>query len=139
MDPDAIFIILLFLILFVLTIVSIVGLSKKIWRSATPTFLKILTVGLLLFLLIIALFKFDTVDTGKVYVSTAEIIVLCASFIIALNWSIDISKKLSNRTSKIKPYITIPLLTIALGFLIPFSLYWIGNLFDKLNLMGSGG
>ena len=134
MDPDAIFIILLYFILFVLTVVSIVGLSKKIWASVTPTFIKILTVGLLLFLLIIGIFSFDTVDTGK-----AQIIVLCASFIIAFNWSIDISKKLSNRTSKIKTYITISVLTIAFSFLIPFTLYYLGNLFDKLNLMGSGG
>jgi hypothetical protein len=139
LDSDAMIIIILFLILLVLTIGSLIGLSKKIWASAVPTILKILAIGLLLLLLIIGLFKFDTVDTGKIYISTAEIIVLSASFVIALNWSINISRKISKRTNKIKPYITIPVLTIAFSFLIPFSLYWLGILFDKLNLMGSGG
>jgi hypothetical protein len=87
----------------------------------------------------IGLFKFDTVDTGRIYISTAEIIVLSSSFVIALNWSINISRIIFKRTNKIKPYITIPVLTIAFSFLIPFSLYWLGILFDKLNLMGSGG
>jgi len=100
MDPDAIFIILLFLILLVVTIINLVGLSKKIWASGAPTILKIFSIVLLLLLLIIGVSRFDTVDTGKVYISTVEIIILFASFVIAINWSINISRKLSNRTSK---------------------------------------
>lgn len=139
MDPDAIFIILLYIILLVVTVVNLIGLSNKIWSTGLSIVLKILLTGILLLLLVLGLFNIDTVDTGNVFISTAEFIVICASFVIAINWSINISRNLSKRPKKINPFIVIPLLTIFFTLLIPFCLYWLGNLFDKLNLMGSGG
>ena len=131
-----IFIILFFIVLLVLTVVNLIGLGLKIWRSRMPVSLKIFISTSLLILLIVALYKFETVDVAPVFITTAEIIELGASFVIALNWSLDISKKLLTYRAAIKPYISIPLLTIAFTFLIPFVFYCLGVFLDRLNLIG---
>jgi hypothetical protein len=93
MDPDAIFIILLYLCMLVLTIGSIIGLSRKIWRSKVSIAVKLLVVGVLIGLLIFALSIFDTVGAGNVTISRWEIMIYSASLLIGLNWSINLNRK----------------------------------------------
>ena len=139
MDPDAIFIILLYLIMLVLTIGSIIGLSKKIWLANVSVVLKLLVVGLLVGLLILALAKFDGVETGDVLISRWEIMIYSASLLIGLNWSINLSRKAALQTIKVPKYIKVTVMTIVFATLIPTMFYLVGNFFDKLNLLGSGG
>ena len=144
MDPDAIFIILLYLTMLVLTIGSIVGLSKKIWRTNVPVVLKLIVVGLLTFLVIFALIKFNGVETGEVqgrqiFISRWEIMIYSASILIGLNWSINLNRKQALQKIKLHKYFKITLVTIVLAIFIPTMFYLMGNFFDKLNLLGSGG
>ena len=139
MDPDAIFIILLYICLLILTIGSILGLSKKIWKSNVSIILKLLVVGLLAGLLILALYKFDTVETGNVTISRWEIMIYSASLLIGLNWSINLSSKSGFQRINVPKYLKLTAMTIAFAILIPTIFYLSVNFFDKLNLLGSGG
>ena len=144
MDPDAIFIILLYIVMLILTIGSIIGLSKKIWQTDMSLVLKLFVVGLLTFLLILAIVKFDGVESGEVqgrqfHISRWEIMIYSASLLIGLNWSINLSSKPALQTIKLHEYFKITVLTILFATLIPTMFYLLGNLFDKLNLLGSGG
>jgi hypothetical protein len=139
MDPDSIFIIFLFLIVFVLTIGSIIGLFRKIWKSNFPNLIKILLIVPLLIFLVFAILKFDTVESGNVVLSTVEIIMLAASFLIGLNWSINLTRKQSFQKANLPQYLKIIILTIIFTILIPGLFYLTANFFDKLNLMGNGG
>ena len=139
MDPDAIFIILLYITLLILTLGSIIGLSRKIWQSDISIVLKLLVVGLLVGLLIFALLKFDTVETGEVTISRWEIMIYSASLLIGLNWSINLSRKQVIQRIKLHKHIKVAVMTIAFAILIPTIFYFTVNLFDKLNLLGSGG
>lgn len=139
MDPDAIFIILLYITMLVLTIGSIIGLSKKIWQTGVSVALKLLVVGLLVGLLILALVKFDGVETGDVIISRWEIMIYFASLLIGLNWSINLSRKPTLRTIKVSKNLKVTVMTIVFATLISTMFYLIGNFFDKLNLLGSGG
>jgi hypothetical protein len=144
MDPDVFFIILLYFVMLVLTIGSIIGLSKKIWQSNVSTVLKFLVVGLLIFLLTIALVKFNGVESGEVkgrqfYISRWDIMIYSASLLIGLNWSINLCRKPALRTIKLHEYFKISILTILFATLIPTMFYLLGSFFEKLNLFGSGG
>ena len=139
MDPDAIFIILLYLTMLVLTIGSIIGLSKKIWHTNVSVVLKLLVVGLLVGLLILALVKFDGVETGDVIISRWEIMIYSASLLIGLNWSINLSCKSALQSIKVPKYLKVTVMTIVFATLIPTTFHLIGNFFDNLNLLGSGG
>lgn len=136
MDPDFIFFFLLIFILLVLTIVNLVGLIRKLWKSGIYTELKILATAILIVLFFIGIFKFDSVDSGQVYITTAQFIMLSACFFIALNWSINISKKLPSSILRGKPFIVIPVLTIIFSILLPLVFYWLANFFEHLDLMG---
>lgn len=139
MDPDAIFIILLYLCLLILTIGSIIGLSKKIWRSKVSIAVKLLVVGMLVGLLIFALSIFDTVETGNVTISRWEIMIYSASLLIGLNWSINLNRKQFFERIKISKSIRVTVMTLMFAILIPTAFYFTANLFDNLNLLGSGG
>ena len=138
MDLDAIFIILLYLTMLVLTIGSIIGLSKKIWGTDVKVILKLIVVGLLVSLLILALVKFDGVETGNTIISRWEIMIYSASLLIGLNWSINLCRKSALQTIKMPQYLKVAVMTIVFAMLIPTMFYLIGNFFDKLNLLGSG-
>ena len=139
MDPDVIFIILLYLIMLILTIGSIIGLSKKIWRSRVSIVIKLLVVGVLGGLLIFALSIFDTVETGSVTISRWEIMIYSASLLIGLNWSINLNSKQLFERIKISKSLRVTVMTLMFAILIPTAFYFTANLFDKLNLLGSGG
>jgi hypothetical protein len=144
MDPDAIFIILLYFSMLVLTIGSILGLSKKIWKTKVSMILKFLVVGLLIFLLTIALVKFNGVESGEVqgrqfYISRWDIMIYAASLLIGLNWSINLSHKPALQTIRLNEYFKITILTILFAIIIPTMFYLLGRFFEKLNLLGSGG
>ncbi len=138
MDPDAVFIILLYIIMLVLTIGSIIGLSKKIWRVDVSVVIKLLLVGLLVGLLILALIKFGEIETENTIISIWEIMIYSASLLIGLNWSINLCSKPALKTIKIPKYIKVTVMSIVFAILISTMFYLIGNFFDKLNLMGSG-
>jgi hypothetical protein len=144
MDPDVIFIILLYFVLLILAIGSIIGLSKKIWKSNVSIVIKFILVGLLIFLLTIALFKFNGVESGEVkgqqfYISRWDIMIYLASLFIGLNWSLNLCRKPSLQTIKLNKYFKITILTILFAVIIPAIFFLLGNLFDNLNLLGSGG
>ena len=123
----------------VLTIDSIIGLSKKIWSTNVPMVLKSLVIGLLIVLLILALAKFNGVERGRHIISRWEIMIYSASLLIGLNWSITIGRRQLLQDIKAPNYLKVTIMTIAFATLIPTMFYLIGNLFDKLNLLGSGG
>jgi hypothetical protein len=139
MDPDAIFFILLYLYMLVLTIGSIIGLSRKIWRSKVSIAVKLLVVGVLIGLLIFALSIFGTVETGNVTISRWEIMIYSASLLIGLNWSINLNRKQFFEKIKISKSLKVTVVTLVFAILIPTTFYFIANFFDKLNLLGSGG
>jgi hypothetical protein len=144
MDPDVIFIILLYITMLVLTVGSIIGLSKKIWRHDVPIALKLFVIGLLVGLLILALVKFNGVESGEVqgrqfYISRWDIMIYSASFLIGLNWSINIVHRQVFQRIKLPSYLKVTIMTIVFSVLIPTIFYFSANLFEKLNIMGSGG
>ena|SRR5688572_11221896 len=139
MDPDVIFIIVLYLILFILTVVSIIGLSKKILKSNLSLITKLILIAILIILLCIGILKFDTVDTSSVVIRTIEVIIYSASILIALNWSIHLTKKYSFSGIKLATYLKVGILTLIIAILIPVAFYLLANHFDNLNLLGSGG
>ncbi len=139
MDPDAVFIILLYLTMLVLTIGSIIGLSKKILQANVSVVLKLLVVGLLVGLLILALVKFDGVETGDAVISRWEIMIYSASILIGLNWSINLNRKSALQSIILPKYLKVAVITIVFAMLIPATFYLLGNFFDNLNLLGSGG
>lgn len=139
MDPDAIFIILLYLIMLGLTIGCIIGLSTKIWESAASIVLKIFVIGVLVGLLILALLKFDGVESGYVIISRWEIMIYSASFLIGLNWSINLIRKQSVLRIKVPTFVKAAFMTILFAIIIPTIFYVLANFFDKLNLLGSSG
>ena len=112
MDPDSIFIILPFPIVFVLTISSIIGLFKKIWKSNFPSLVKTLLIVPLLIFLAFAILKFDAVESGNVVIRIVEIIMLAASFLIGLNLSINLTRKQSFQKVNLPLYLKIIILTI---------------------------
>ena len=136
MDPDAIFIILLYFTFLILTIGSIIGLSKKIWNSTISKPVKLLFVGLSVFFLVIALLNFSGPADSALWIIA---IVIFPSFLIALNLSINIIRKHPFDKFKFPVNFKIIVLTILFSVLIPTVFYLIGNFFDWLNLMGSGG
>lgn len=138
MAPDAIFLILLYLCMLVLTIGSIIGLSRKIWRSKVSIAVKLLVVGVLIGLLIFALSIFGTVETGNVTISRWEIMIYSASLLIGLNWSINLNRKQFFEKIKISKSLKVMVMTLVFAILIPTTFYFIANFFDKLNLLGSG-
>ncbi len=139
MDPDGIFLILLYLCLLGLTIRGIIGLSRKMWRSDVALAFKLLVVGVLIGLLIFALVKFDTVETGEVIISRWEIMIYSASFLIGLNWSINLIRKQAFQRIKVPKYLLVTVMTIVFTISIPTIFYFTSNFFDRLNLLGSGG
>ena len=139
MDPDAIFIIMLWFSLLILTIAAAINLLKKIWRSGFALAFKILLTPIVIFPLVFGIMKINTVEVGPPVISIFDIIIYSASFIIALNWSINIARKLVKRNRPVSPYLSIPVLIIFFTLLIPFAFLQIGQLFDRLNLLGSGG
>jgi hypothetical protein len=138
MDPDVIFLILLYITMLILTIGGIIGLSKKIWQCDVSIAIKLLVVGLLVGLLILALLKFDTIETGEVIISRWEIMIYSASFLIGLNWGININRKQIIQKIKLPNYIKVTVMTILFTVFIPTLFYFLGNFFENLNLMGSG-
>jgi uncharacterized membrane protein len=114
-------------------------LFRKIWKSNFPNLIKILLIVPLLIFLVFAILKFDTVESGNVVLSTVEIIMLAASFLIGLNWSINLTRKQSFQKANLPQYLKIIILTIIFTILIPGLFYLTANFFDKLNLMGNGG
>jgi len=139
MDPDAIFLILLYLVMLGLTIGCIFGLSAKIWQTSAPWGLKIFAIALLVGLLIVALLVFDGVETGERIISRWQLMIYSASFLIGLNWSINLIRKQAFVRIKASNLIKVAALTISFSVLIPTIFYFLANLFDKLNLLGSGG
>lgn len=139
MDPDAIFIILLYFILFILTCASIIGLSRKIFKSKMSTAVKLLIVALLVGLLIAGILTIDTVYTNDVLISPIDVIVFLASLSIGLNWSINLAHRRLLQRISIPVYVKVAIMTIVFTILIA-AIFWLtANFFDKLNLMGSGG
>ena len=99
----------------------------------------LLVVGLLAGLLILVLYKFDSVETGNVTISRWEIMIYSASLLIGLNWSINLSSKSGFQRINVPKYLKLTAMTIAFAILIPTIFYLSVNFFDKLNLLGSGG
>jgi hypothetical protein len=143
MDPDVIFIILLYILMLILTIVSIFGLSKKIWRQGVSIAVKLIVIGLLVGLLIFALLIFNDTETGEtvvgVVISRWEIMIYSASFLIGLNWSINLVRRQVFETIKLPNYLKVTILTIAFSVLIPSMFYFSAKVLEQLNIMGSGG
>jgi hypothetical protein len=136
MDPDAIFIILLYIIFFILTIGSIIGLSKKIWNSSFSKTVKFLFVGIPIIFLIIALQNFNGDAASVIWI--IEIIIF-PSLLIGLNWSINIIRRQPYEKINLPKNLKIFCLTILFSSLLLSLLYLVGNFFDWLNLMGSSG
>lgn len=134
MDPDAIFIFLLYFIFLILTIGSIIALSKKIWKSNFSKTIKFLLLGLPIIFLIFALQNFGGDAASVIWI--IEIIIF-PSLLIGLNWSINIIRRQPFDKIRLPIYLKIITLTIFISILIPSILYLIGNFFDWLNLMGS--
>jgi hypothetical protein len=139
MGPDAIFIILLYFFLLILTIGSIIGLSRKIWKSKVSLAIKLLVVGSLVGLLIFALSIFDTVETGDVAISRWEIMIYSASFLIGFNWSINLNRKQVFQRIRIPNWLKVVIMTMAFAVLLPALFYFMGKFFEELNIFGSGG
>lgn len=139
MDPDVIFIMLLYLIMLGLTIGCIIGLSRKIWLSEVSIALKIFVIGVLVGLLILALLKFDGVETRDVIISRWTIMIYSASFLIGLNWSINLTKKQAFLRLNAPSFVKAAFVTICFTIIIPTTFYFLANLLVKLNLFGSGG
>ena len=139
MDPDAIFIIFLYLIMLGLTIGCIIGLSRKIWLSDASMVLKIFVIGGLVGLLILALLKFDGVETGEVIISRWTIMIYSASFLIGLNWSINLIRRQAFLRINAPAFVKASVMTILFTIMIPTIFSVLANFFDKLNLLGSGG
>lgn len=118
----------------VLAIVSTVGLIKKIWRSYLHDGVKILLFIPVVLPLILCLAEARTMRYGYPFLSSNNLIYYSVAFIIALNWSIDIAKRLSKWNETLNPYVSIPFLTLGLTFLIPFSLFQLGIQIEKLML-----
>jgi hypothetical protein len=138
MDPDVIFIIFLYFCLLILTIGSITGISKKVWKSGLSKSLKLLVIGLLIGLLILALYKFDSVETGSVVISRWKIMIYSASLLIGLNWSINLSKRPEFQRIKVNKYLKVTVLVVLITILIPVIFFSLANFLVKLNLLGSG-
>jgi hypothetical protein len=143
MDPDVIFIILLYILMLILTIVSIFGLSKKIWRQDVSIAVKLIVIGLLVGLLIFALLIFNGTETsetvGANVISRWEIMIYSASFLIGLNWSINLVRRQVFETFKLPNYLKVTILTIAFSVLIPTVFYFSAKVLEELNIMVSGG
>lgn len=139
MDPDVIFIMLLYIIMLGLTIGCIIGLSKKLWLSEVSIALKIFIIGILVGLLILALLKFDGVETRDVIISRWTIMIYSASFFIGLNWSINLSKRQALLRINAPSFVKVAIVTICFTIIIPTTFYFLANLLVKLNLFGSGG
>ena len=126
-----------------LTIGSIIGFSKKIWKLDVLLSVKLIVIGLLVGLLTLALIKFNGTETGETagsnYISRWEIMIYSASLLIGLNWSINLVYKQVFQQIKLPNYLKVTILTILFSVLIPVVFYFTANLLDKLNIMGSGG
>ena len=103
------------------------------WKSNVSIILKLLVVGLLAGLLILVLYKFDSVETGNVTISRWEIMIYSASLLIGLNWSINLSSKSGFQRINVPKYLKLTAMTIAFAILIPTIFYLSVNFFDKLN------
>ncbi len=141
MDPDIIFWFLLILIFLVLSIKNIKGLSsKKIIREiSTPLkFLAALIFGIALFIAWNYAFtgNYSMPQQDRYIIFFVIIIILILSFLIALNWSLNISSKM-NLLKRRNKLTVITSLTLTFNCLIPFSLYCLAMFFDWLDLMGN--
>ena len=139
MDPDAIFIILLYFIVLILTIGSIIGLSGKIWKSSLSLFFKLLLIGIPVSLLVLAILNFNTVETGNVVISIFEVMIFSASILIGLNWSLNLKNRKLLQRIKLPVYLKVAIMTFLFTLLIPAVFYLTANFFERLNLMGSNG
>jgi hypothetical protein len=115
----------------ILTIASTIGLLIKIWRSGLTPGLKWLSGLAVIFPLAFCVVEWKTMEYGYPFISSYLIIRYAASFIIALNWSINLSRMLFRWSSTIIPQLSIPFLAIGLTFLIPFLLLRLGILLEK--------
>jgi hypothetical protein len=134
MDPDVIFLILLYFTLLIFAIGSIIGLTKKIWKASFSKTVKLVLIGLVIILLLVEILIFSSARSTWVL----GLFIFFPSFLISLNWSINIIR--TNPYDKIKLPINtkIIILTILFTVVIPTMFFLIGTFFDKLNLMGSG-
>ncbi len=138
MDPDFIFIFLIWFIYLGFTIGAIIGLSRKIGGSRILKVYKALLICLIPALLVIAVYKFVTLNGDTMYY--ADILFYYAAFLISLNLSINIASKYSTvLRKKFSLPIFILLMTAGLTIAIPYFMYAASDFFDKLNLMGNGG
>jgi hypothetical protein len=134
MDPDVIFLILLYFTLLIFAIGSIIGLTKKIWKASFSKTVKLVLIGLVIILLLVEILIFSSARSTWVL----GLFIFFPSFLISLNWSVNIIR--TNPYDKIKLPINtkIIILTILFTVVIPTMFFLIGTFFDKLNLMGSG-
>lgn len=139
MDPDAIFLMLLFLVFFVLLLVNTISLIKKIARTKWPLAVKIIIPVLLVAFLIWGPWYF----TSTVYTNDTayqmDLLMGAGALIIGLNWALNIAQNTTFRPGRISSSLVVILLTVAFTILLPLSLYLLGNLFDSMNIMGSSG
>jgi hypothetical protein len=138
MDPDVIFIILLLLVFLILMIVNTVALVKKIARTKWPLAVKIAIPVLLVAFLIWAPWYFTNTVYTHDTVYQMDLIMGAGALVIGLNWSLNIAQNIKLRPG-ISPSIVVILLTVVFTILLPLSLQLLGNLFDSMNIMGSGG
>lgn len=138
MDPDAIFIILLFIIYLILLVINSIGLIRKIIYMNWPLAIKIILPVLLVGFFIWGPWYFTTtVHTSGI--SPYPILLTIGALVIGLNWSLNIAKGIQFSKTRLSRSALIILLTIAFTILLPLSLYLLGHIFDSLNIMGSSG
>jgi hypothetical protein len=117
----------------------VIALYKKIFQSSISKTFRVIFVLFLLTFLTFSIINFNNVGTEKTTIGTLDVILFIAAFVIGINWSINIYRKLLLQNKKPNPYILIPSLSVSFSLLLMLSLYALGHLIDYLNLMGNGG
>lgn len=133
MDPNfLIAFIFTLIILLILTIINFGALVKKILDASFSTLFKICFI-----LFLIGLLATGVIFSLKGNFVIGTITVFLSSFIIGLNWSINLSKKYSARFEGRYELIKTGSLVLFFTILLPAIVYFLMILFDKLDLFPS--
>jgi len=127
---DMLFIILLLLTLFMLLIFGVLGLVRKVWKSRFSPSVKTVLILLLLIFPVVAYLTKDQVGSEN-GIGIAQILMVVATILIALNWSINLYRKYLNKGRQVNEFIFVPLLTIILSAIIMSCILVLNVLTDK--------